>query len=53
MRKARICIARSDKVSSNHCYLDGRPLHEIDGIVMSMTENNFIDWYTLHYQEEF
>ena len=32
-RNARLCNARSGKVGSSHCYLDQRPLHEIDEIV--------------------
>ena len=47
---AGIYNARSGKVGSSHCYLDRRPLHEIDEIVYEY-ENNFVDWYTLHYQE--
>jgi len=32
-RNARVFNTRSGKVSSSHCYLDQRPLNEIDEIV--------------------
>ena len=40
-RYARICNARSGKVGSSHCYLDRRPLHEIDEIVYEYDRKHF------------
>ena len=52
-RNARLCHARSGKVGSSHCYLDRRPLHEMetfDEIVYEYDKNILNKWYTLHYQ---
>ena len=36
-----ICNARSGKVGSSHCYLDRRPLREIDEIVYEYDRKQF------------
>ena len=40
-RNARNCNARSVKVGSNHCYVDRRPLHNIDEIVYEYDRKQF------------
>ena len=40
-RNGRICNARSGKVGSSHCYLDRRPLHELDEIVYEYDKKTF------------